>query len=196
MKTWLRTNAANLITLFRLVSTLPLTYLSFAGQRNSFLILYLTAGFSDALDGYVARRLKTQSELGRKLDSLADDLFIPASILWAYLFKIDYNQFIRPILLLVSYFILVQIVSLIKFKRFNTLHLLIIKIIFMPGILLFTYIIWSGSIPLVLAQIFFIMATLQLTENLLILIISKDKLDENIISIFQLKKRRSAHQSE
>ena len=38
----------------------------------SFLALYATAGLTDMLDGFLARRTKTESELGARLDSVAD----------------------------------------------------------------------------------------------------------------------------
>jgi CDP-diacylglycerol--glycerol-3-phosphate 3-phosphatidyltransferase len=37
-----------------------------------FLVLYIACGLSDVLDGYVARKTNTQSELGARLDSIAD----------------------------------------------------------------------------------------------------------------------------
>ena len=38
----------------------------------TFLALYATSGLTDMLDGFVARRTRTESELGAKLDSAAD----------------------------------------------------------------------------------------------------------------------------
>lgn len=37
-----------------------------------FLALYAAAGLTDMLDGFLARRTKTESELGARLDSIAD----------------------------------------------------------------------------------------------------------------------------
>lgn len=38
--------------------------------------MYIAAGISDMLDGFVARRTKTTSEFGAKLDSIADVIFV------------------------------------------------------------------------------------------------------------------------
>lgn len=38
----------------------------------AFLVLYAAAGLTDMLDGFVARSTKTETELGAKLDSIAD----------------------------------------------------------------------------------------------------------------------------
>ena len=45
-----------------------------AGSRRWFIVLLMTALLTDALDGYLARRLNAFSEFGRKLDSAADYL--------------------------------------------------------------------------------------------------------------------------
>jgi len=42
----------------------------------AFYALYLTAGVSDMVDGWVARRTHTASELGAKLDTMADIVFV------------------------------------------------------------------------------------------------------------------------
>lgn len=45
-----------------------------AGSRQWFVVLLVAALTTDALDGFVARRLNAYSDLGRKLDSVADYL--------------------------------------------------------------------------------------------------------------------------
>lgn len=45
-----------------------------AGSRPWFVVLLVAALTTDALDGFVARRLNAYSDLGRKLDSVADYL--------------------------------------------------------------------------------------------------------------------------
>ncbi len=54
------------------------------------IILVFTAALADFLDGFVARLLKVQSELGKQLDSLADMIsfgFVPGTILYIALLK-------------------------------------------------------------------------------------------------------------
>jgi phosphatidylglycerophosphate synthase len=45
-----------------------------AGSRRWFVVLLAAGLLTDALDGFLARRLNANSELGRKLDSIADYL--------------------------------------------------------------------------------------------------------------------------
>ncbi len=62
----------NLITMSRLV-LVPVTIVMIADREwLSALILFIIAGLSDGLDGFLARTLDLRSELGAYLDALAD----------------------------------------------------------------------------------------------------------------------------
>lgn len=68
---------ANLITFVRILCAAVLAFLP--AFSPSFYALYLLAGVSDMLDGFVARRTNTVSSLGAKLDTLADIAFPPSA---------------------------------------------------------------------------------------------------------------------
>jgi cardiolipin synthase (CMP-forming) len=51
-------------------------WLLMAGHTQYALILFVTAGISDALDGFLAKRYNWQTELGAYLDPLADKLLL------------------------------------------------------------------------------------------------------------------------
>lgn len=63
----------NCITLLRIIGTLALFFTK--PLSDSFYILYTLTGVTDVLDGYFARRWKTASDFGAKLDSVADLTF-------------------------------------------------------------------------------------------------------------------------
>ena len=65
-------NLPNLITLARLLMT-PVAVLMIVSQRfvEAF-VIFVAAGLSDAVDGFVAKRFDLRSELGSYLDPLAD----------------------------------------------------------------------------------------------------------------------------
>jgi cardiolipin synthase (CMP-forming) len=69
---WLFANLPNLITLARLLMT-PLAVSMIVSQRfvEAFLI-FVIAGISDGVDGFLAKRFELTSELGAYLDPLAD----------------------------------------------------------------------------------------------------------------------------
>lgn len=70
---------ANLITCCRILFSLLLLFLP--ALSPGFYGLYLAAGLSDMLDGFVARRTNTASPLGAKLDSMADIIFLAVCLI-------------------------------------------------------------------------------------------------------------------
>ena len=70
---------ANLITSCRILLSLLLLF--FPALSPGFYGLYLAAGLSDMLDGFVARRTNSASPLGAKLDSMADIVFLAVCLI-------------------------------------------------------------------------------------------------------------------
>ncbi len=64
---------ADIITFSRILFSLLL--LVFRPDSYSFGVLYLLCGITDILDGFIARKLKIESEKGARLDSIADLIF-------------------------------------------------------------------------------------------------------------------------
>ena len=73
---WVFANLPNLITLARLLLT-PMAVTMIVSQRfvAAFLV-FVAAGASDAVDGFIARRFNLRSELGSYLDPLADKALV------------------------------------------------------------------------------------------------------------------------
>src|SRR5579883_71391 len=66
-------NLPNIITSIRLVSAVIIALLCFCGKGTAlFLPLFIAAGISDMLDGFVARRFGWCTEFGATLDSVSD----------------------------------------------------------------------------------------------------------------------------
>jgi len=63
---------ANIITLGRLLSVPVATWLVLNGDMKAAFWLFVAAGLSDAVDGFVAKRFDQRSQLGALLDPLAD----------------------------------------------------------------------------------------------------------------------------
>ena len=70
---------ANLITSCRILLSLLLLF--FPALSPGFYGLYLAAGLSDMLDGFVARRTNSASPLGAKLDSMAALVFLAVCLI-------------------------------------------------------------------------------------------------------------------
>lgn len=69
----------NLITLLRIISVPFLVILLFNHNYTMALILFLCAGVSDGLDGYIAKRFKCVTKLGTMLDPIADKCLLITS---------------------------------------------------------------------------------------------------------------------
>ena len=70
---------ANFITCVRIVCSIALLF--FPPLSIPFYVLYITAGFTDMVDGTVARKTDTVSELGSKLDTFADFILAAACLI-------------------------------------------------------------------------------------------------------------------
>lgn len=70
----MRKQIANTITISRMVCSICL--LSCPVFSGTFYILYLLCGITDMVDGTIARRTGTVSELGARLDTVADIVFV------------------------------------------------------------------------------------------------------------------------
>ncbi len=66
----------NLITLARILLVPVMVWAIASGQMRIAFLLFLAAGLSDAVDGFLAKRFGMASELGAYLDPLADKALI------------------------------------------------------------------------------------------------------------------------
>lgn len=137
----------NIITLVRILGTLVLI-----GTELSsifFFVVYSICGFSDVLDGWIARKYKLTSELGARLDSIADMMFYFVMLLKMipYLLEIMPGGFWVAINSVVVVRAISYIVAAIKYKKFASLHTYLNKltglsIFVMPYITQFTWFVY------------------------------------------------------
>ena len=69
---------ANILTGCRIFGSILLLF--FPAFSLDFYITYLLCGLSDMIDGTIARKTNSTSELGAKMDTVADFVFITASL--------------------------------------------------------------------------------------------------------------------
>ena len=74
----------NLLSIFRICLVCPILNNIFLGDFISSLIYFLVASITDALDGFLARKMSWQTYLGTILDPVADKLLLSGTIfiLW------------------------------------------------------------------------------------------------------------------
>lgn len=66
----------NIITLMRFLMVPALVYALLLGEMLPAFVIFVVAGISDGIDGFVARRYNQQSKLGTYLDPIADKLLL------------------------------------------------------------------------------------------------------------------------
>lgn len=165
-------NIPNFITIFRIVASVPLLLLP--PLTVPFYVLYTICGFSDVLDGTVARRWHLQSALGARLDSLADLLFW--GIVLIRVLPVLWPRFGLPELVMLCVIAALRLVNygvaLAKFHAFPALHTWLNKLT-ACGLFAAAYLLhW---VPLrVIAVILFVIALAAVGEELMIHLTSQE----------------------
>lgn len=120
-------NLPNYITCCRILGAISMLFLK--PFSVAFFAVYSFCGLSDLLDGFIARRMKTTSELGARLDSIADLTFYAVMFLKIFPTLID----TLPIWLwcMVGLVLALRgaayLVAAVKYKRFASLHTIMNK---------------------------------------------------------------------
>ena len=75
----MRMQIANIITGCRIICSILLLF--FPAFSVAFYIIYLFCGFSDMIDGTIARKTNSSSKFGSQLDTIADLVFVVVSMI-------------------------------------------------------------------------------------------------------------------
>ena len=92
---------ASYITLLRIVLIIPIIYFASFSEVYLSLFLFIIAGLTDYLDGFIARKTNTTTSLGALLDLLADKLLVCLVLIWC-VFLSNSVLLIIPSLLIIS----------------------------------------------------------------------------------------------
>jgi len=170
-------NLPNLVSLIRILIAPLLVYLAIQQQELWFIAALLFSGFTDVLDGFLARILNQVTALGSHLDSWGDftiysTMALCAWIMWPHIvlqeivyFSIILGSLCLPVL-----------VGIIKFKSLTSYHTwsvkLAVALTFLGYVLLFTGI---SEWPFRLAALVSLYAGIE--EILITLIMSHERMD-------------------
>ncbi len=169
----------NLITLYRILAAPLLFYYLLNGQLFIFKWLLLISFLTDAIDGYLARKLNASTRLGSMLDSLGDVLTIIVAVIGVIYTRPDFvaEQYV-VIVCVCSLFILQIIFAIIRYKKLSSFHTYLAKI---SGVLQGTFLISLFFFSNIFYPLFYLAAavtTIELIEEIiLIYLIPKWEMD-------------------
>jgi len=122
-------NIPNFLSLYRLLSFPFVMYLVINDNERLFAIFLIINLLTDSLDGIIARTFRLQTELGARLDAFADVGMYISAITGILVFKAtDFVEHLLSLYIYIGTFVSSILVSLLKFKRFPSLHLYSSKI--------------------------------------------------------------------
>ena len=114
----------NFLSIYRLLMFPYILYLGISRQEQLFAILLTINLITDILDGFIARRFNMQTDLGARLDSIADLGTYIAVIAGIFFFKAsDFQPYLGSFYIFIFLLFFAHILSLFKFGRLPSLHL-------------------------------------------------------------------------
>lgn len=107
----LKKQIPNIITISRIFSLLLGFILFIRGNIILSLILYIYGGISDAIDGYLARKLNAYSKFGQYLDAISDKLYFLSLIVILLL----NNKYLIVVSMIIE--IIISIINYLNIKK-------------------------------------------------------------------------------
>ena len=119
----------NGITLYRLIAAPFLLFLIITRNTDLFKWLLAVSFFTDAIDGYLARKYKVVSIMGAKLDSAGDDLTVIVGVTGLFVLRSEFIKNELPWLVVIFILFLIQITAaLIRYRAVTSYHTYLAKL--------------------------------------------------------------------
>ena len=185
----------NSITLYRLIASLALFYFILANDLQAFRWMLVISFFTDAIDGYLARRFGVTSIMGSRIDSVADDLTVLMAVIGLVVWEQGFivQEFTFIILLFAVY--LVQLISaLVKYGRITSFHTYLAKLAAVLQAVFLILVFFLPEWPLTLFYVTVVVTVVELVEEI-ILVWLLPKWEADVKGLYWvLKKMHVLHQ--
>lgn len=179
----------NLITLYRIVTFPLLIIFILTHQFTIFKWLLLASFFTDAIDGYLARRYNATSILGAKLDSIGDDLTILAAAVGLFATEFDFiKKELTLILILFGLFFIQLTFSLMRYNKISSFHTYLAKTAAVVTALFLLSVFFFNEVFYPLFYVSYIMTSLELIEEIVIVFLLP-KWKVNVKGLYWILKR-------
>lgn len=134
-------NIADWFSFYRIVAVPVLLCLIWLDERLIFTWFLLVSYSTDAIDGYLARKLKISSARGSQLDSMGDQITLVVGLIALWVFE---NEFIRENLLLIAIafvpYLLQMAIAFLKYGKATAFHTYLAKA---SAVIQAVFIIWT-----------------------------------------------------
>jgi len=121
-------NIADWFSFYRVIAAPILLALIWLDYRVFFAIALLISYLTDAIDGFLARRLKITSPRGSQLDSFGDQITMAVAIIGIYVFR---KAFIQEHLMLIAVgftpYIIQMLIAYLKYEKATAFHTYLAK---------------------------------------------------------------------
>lgn len=155
-----------------------------------FLTLFILCGVSDFADGFIARRLQCETELGAKLDSLADFCFFFITC-YALAIHIPINALlISSIAIVIIIRLMNLILTKIKFKQFAVIHTFLNKFTGFQLFIIYPIILFGSSFVSVVSLFILIFFAMLSSLEEMIIILKSNQYNINLKSILVMMKNK------
>lgn len=129
MLTFKNFNIADWFSFYRIAAAPLLIFLLVLDQRNLFTWFLLISYCTDAIDGFIARKLQITSPRGSQLDSFGDQITFALGLIGILIFEIDFVK-TNYILIIVSFtpYIIQMLIAFIKYGKATAFHTYLAKL--------------------------------------------------------------------
>ncbi|OYX26099.1 MAG: phosphatidylglycerophosphate synthase [Flavobacteriales bacterium 32-35-8] len=141
MLTFKNFNIADWFSFYRILAVPLLISLIILDERLIFTWFLLISYLTDAIDGYLARKLKIASARGSQLDSFGDQLTLIMGLIGLFYFETEFikSNFVIIIIVLSPYF-LQMVIAYFKYGKATAFHTYLAKT---SAVLQSIFVIWA-----------------------------------------------------
>lgn len=163
----------NSLTLYRIITFPVILYLLLTNEETLFAWMLCINLVTDVLDGMLARLLKQTSEIGARLDSIADNGTFMLGFGGIFYFKsLEMAPYLYPFIFMVALFFCSLLLALLKFGRFPSMHLYSWKVGgYLQGF--FFFLLFTFGIPPIYFWLMWTWCILAFSEHIVIQLLSK-----------------------
>lgn len=183
----------NGITLYRIVTAPVLLFLLWRHELDWFKWLLAASFFTDAIDGFIARRYKVTSIAGARLDSIGDDLTVLVAIIGMVVLKKEFvMQEIVIVSILGGLFVIQTVLALVRYGKQSSFHTLLAKT---AAILQGLFLLLLFFLPQPSYLLFYLMAAVTALDLLeeIILVLLLPRWQANVKGLYWVLRKKEHH---